>query len=393
MHAALGGYGARMSQPATDIHDRVWVKALVLCDGQRRCAFVTADVLALPPGFRQAVAQALAPGSWSADDLLLLPSHSHASIDLMALNPRNIFGIPQLGVFQQALLDWTVARFAECIAAAARDTVEIASGSATLTLEGWNRNRRKSGVTDPELTLTRIDTVSGQPLAVLVNWPAHPTFVDAEDMAFSGEWPGQLQRTLEALIGGGVTVFYSNGAEGDQSPTPRLKDAPRWEQVECYGRDLALQAWQGWRDVHPVAAPVLAWHVESVDLPLGAAHPDLLEAGGKEYGLTAALATPLLYQLCPTQTHCTTLRLGDLTVIGVPGELTAELGKEIKAAVRERCGARHVAIGGLADEWISYVLSSADYHRGGYEPSMSFYGETLGPVLVAGAIRSATAQP
>ncbi len=393
MNAALGGYGARMSRPATAVHDRVWVKAIVLNDGHRRCALITADVLAFPPGFRQEVAQALAADSWSADDLLLLPSHSHASIDLMALHSGNTFGIPQLGVFHREVLDWTVARFAECIAAASRATVEITSGSATMVLEGWNRNRRGSGMADSELTLTRIDSVSGQPLAVLVNWPAHPTFLDPEDMAFSGDWPGHLQRTLEALIGGGVTVFYFNGAEGDQSPTPRLKHAPRWEQAECYGRDLAIQVWQGWRDVRPLATPTWAWHVETVELPPHETHPHLLEAGGKEYGLTAELAVPLLKQLCPAQTHCTTVRLGDLIVIGVPGEMTAELGKEIKSAVREACGARHVAIGGLADEWISYVLSSDDYHRGGYEASMSFYGETLGPVLVAGAVRSATANP
>lgn len=393
MHAALGGYGARMSQPATGVHDRIWVKALVLRDGERQYALVTADMLALPPGFRQTLATALAADHWLADNLLLLPSHSHTSIDLMALNPANVFGIPQLGVFQQELLDWTVARFAECITAASRDVVDIAVGSTTVTLEGWNRNRRKSGVTDPELTVTRIDTAAGEPLAVLVNWPAHPTFLDADDMVFSGGWPGHLQRTLEALIGQGVTVFYYNGAEGDQSPTPRLQGAPRWEQVECYGRDLAIVVRQAWQQVQPSAAPAVAWHTQTIALPPRAAHPHLLDAGGKEYGLTAKLAGPLLAQLCPSETHSTVARLGDLVVVGVPGELTAELGRQIKSSVRESLGTPHVAIGGLADEWISYVLTSDDYHRGGYEASMSFYGETLGEVLVAGAVRAATAAP
>jgi hypothetical protein len=393
MQAALGGYGARMSRPATEVHDRVWVKAIVFSDGQHRHAVVTADILALPPGFRQEVAEKLGADQWSADDLLFLPSHSHTSVDLMALNRRNLFGIPQLGVFHQEVLDWTVARFAECITAAARELVEIKSGSSTTTMENWNRNRRGSGVTDPEVTLTRIDTVAGQPLAVLVNWPAHPTFMDAEDMSFSGDWPGHLQRTLEALIGNGVTVFYYNGAEGDQSPTPRLNNAPRWEQAERYGRELAIEVWQQWKELSQLTPPTVDWHVEDVPLPPLAAHPELLEAGGKEYGLTAELAGPLLKQLCPDRTHCTTLRFGDLIVVGVPGELTAELGREIKAAVRTQRGVQHVAVGGLADEWISYVLSQDDYHRGGYEASMSFYGDTLGSTIVAGAIRSVAAKP
>ena len=252
----------------------------------------------------------------------------------MALNVRNTFSIPQLGVFQQELLDWTVARFAECIAAASRDSSEISSGSATIALEGWNRNRRGAGTTDSECTVTRIDSASGQPLAVLVNWPAHPTFLDAEDMAFSGDWPGHLQRTLEALIGQGVTVFYYNGAEGISR---RLRDLRRdlagsrqnamdanWPSRSGRRGDRCVR----WR----YRTSPGTWRTSRYR---PAAHPAFLEAGGKEYGLTAELAGPLLEQLCPTETHCTAVRLGDLVVIGVPGEMTAELGREIKSAVRE----------------------------------------------------------
>src|SRR5574340_7133 len=75
--ATLGGYGARMSKPAVGVHDRVLGKALVLADGAERFALVTADVLAFPPGFEDAVAEALAGAGWTKDRILLLPSHSH----------------------------------------------------------------------------------------------------------------------------------------------------------------------------------------------------------------------------------------------------------------------------------------------------------------------------
>src|SRR5262245_19104060 len=86
MKAALGGYGARLSKPATGVHDRVWAKALVLRQGAQRRVLVTADALGFPPGLREAVAAALANEGWKEDDLLLLPSHSHTSLDLTALN-------------------------------------------------------------------------------------------------------------------------------------------------------------------------------------------------------------------------------------------------------------------------------------------------------------------
>ena len=43
-------------------------------------------------------------------------------------------------------------------------------------------------------------------------------------------------------------------------------------------------------------------------------------------------------------------------------------------------------IGGLADEWISYILPIEQYNLGKYEASMSFYGPTLADVIVKGAI-------
>ena len=64
MKAALGGYGARKSRPATGVHDAVWAKAVVLQTGGRRFAVVTADVLAFPPQFKAAVMDRLAADGW-----------------------------------------------------------------------------------------------------------------------------------------------------------------------------------------------------------------------------------------------------------------------------------------------------------------------------------------
>jgi hypothetical protein len=71
--------------------------------------------------------------------------------------------------------------------------------------------------------------------------------------------------------------------------------------------------------------------------------------------------------------------------------MTAQLGMSVKSQVREATGVPHVAIGGLADEWISYILYAEEYRKGGYEASVSFYGETLGQCVVEGAIRGASA--
>ena len=66
--------------------------------------------------------------------------------------------------------------------------------------------------------------------------------------------------------------------------------------------------------------------------------------------------------------------------------MAAQLGLDAKAEAARITGAS-CAIGGLADEWVSYILPAAEYQKGGYEASMSFYGETLGSTIVEGVVR------
>jgi len=387
--AALGGYGARMSRPATGVHDAIWAKALVLAQDERKFALVTADVLAFPPGFKAAVIERLVTNGWSANQVLLLASHSHTSIDMMALHPGNAFGIPQVGIFQKELFELTADRLAKVIRDADKDLVPVLAGSATISVPERNRNRRQGGgIHDTDLTVTRIDTSGGRLQAVLVNWTAHPTFMDAQDMMFSGDWPGHLQRTIEALIGHGVTVMFYNGAEGDQSPVPP-DCRSHWERAERYGREMGILAWRSWEKIQPKEVSVFDYHTETINLPRRQPHPDFMKTGGTEYGLNEVMMKTFLERLVPAQTHSTCLRLGDLVILGVPGEMAAELGLEAKSKVAQITGASSITIGGLADEWVSYILPAEEYGKGGYEASMSFYGETLDKALVEGIARCA----
>ncbi len=386
MKAALGGYGARMSKPAVGVHDAVRAKALVLVQGEQKFALVTADVLALPPQFKAAVIQRLAP-DWTGEQVMLLPSHSHTSIDMMALHPGNTFAIPQVGIFQKELFEFTADRLAKVVREAGQKPMAVFAGSSTTVAPDRNRNRRTAGgIHDTNLTVTRMDATDGRPLAVLVNWTAHPTFMDAEDMLFSGDWPGHMQRTMEALIGQGVTVMFYNGAEGDQSPVPPSDCGSNWERAERYGRDIGISAWRAWENIRPQPVKVFAYHTEAIALPQRQWHPDFMKTGGAEYGLDESMMRGFVEHLVPAQTHSTCLRLGDVVILGVPGEMAAQLGLEIKAKARQIASACCVTIGGLADEWVSYILPAEQYRKGGYEASMSFYGETLGSTLVEGVV-------
>lgn len=388
MKSPLGGYGARMNRPAEGVHDRIFAKALVLTDGEQKFALVTADLLGLAPSLKTAVVGRLAEHGWSAAQILLLPSHSHASIDMNALNPNNIFNIPQIGIHNQELYEFTIDNFVRLIQNAEKTLVPVAIGTARRKISDWNRNRRSGeDVTDEELTITRIDSLSDGPLAVLVNFTAHPTFLSDKEMLFSGGWPGHLQRTVEAVVGRGATVMYFNGAEGDQSPRSRPESGDsRWEMAERYGRELGLLVAREWNTISTEGDVAFSYHLQEIELPPRCWHPDFMSTGGEEYGLNESLLRDMLPRMFPENTTSGSLRLGELVIVGVPGEMAAGLGLKLKAETARITGAAHPVIGGLANEWISYILSAEAYEAGGYEASVSFYGPELGERIVHGAL-------
>jgi hypothetical protein len=393
LHAPLGGYGERMNRPAEGVHDRIFAKALVLSDGDRKFAVVTADIVGFPPPVKPALVERLAAGGWTKERIMLLASHSHTSIEMNAINPLNTFQIPQIGIHNPRVYGFVIDRLTQVVQAAERQLVEVSVGTSSISIEGWNRNRRGGTVTDKELTLTRVDTLQGKPLAVLVNFTAHPTFMSGEDMLFSGDWPGHLQRTLESLIDEGVVAMYYNGAEGDQSPVGRPDAGPsRWERAERYGRDLGIVTWKQWLQTKTATNVAFAYHLHTIALPERTWHPDFMKTGGAEYGLNEKLLKEMLPVMFPAEVDSISLRLGDLLIVGIPGEMAASLGMKIKSEAAKITGAKHPVIGGLADAWISYMLPADEYQRGGYESSVSFYGETLGDTVVAGAIAGVAEQ-
>jgi neutral ceramidase len=388
MKYPLGGYGERMNKPAEAVHDSIYAKALVLKKGDRKYAIITLDLLGLPNNVKTDLIKRLPGMGWNLENMMLLPSHSHGSLEMAALNSKNNLNNANLGIFQPELLEFVVKQLVALVKVADQNYNSVKIGTGSATLEGLNRNRRKDPDIDKELLVTRVDLLSGKPLAVLVNWTAHPTFISGQDMLTSAEWPGYLQTTLQNLIGQGVIAMYYNGSEGDMST---VLNSPKkaYDKIEIYGKIIAEKAFGLYQTITPVKVQQFKSSYTTSKLPQHAAHPSFMKTGGEEYGLNAQTVKVVMDVLGPKEVGIGAIRIGDLVIAGAPGEMTAVLGQRVKKALREN-GSKYVAIGGLANEWISYILSREQYLYGeGYESSVSFYGPDLGDVIVEGMIRTA----
>jgi len=387
MKYTLGGYGERENRPAEGIHDHIWAKALVVKNNEKKYAIVTIDILGLPANVKTDLLKRIADKGWSVENMMLLPSHSHGSLEMEALNSKNNLGIKQIGLFQPELLDFFIDKLETLIIKTDQNYQPVKIGTSSKLLKGLNHNRRGDPAVDRELIVTRIDLMDGKPLAALVNWTAHPTFIDGTDMLVSAEWPGYLQSDLQKAIGDDVTVMYYNGAEGDQSPVLDVRNMGPYEKIQVYGKKIADEAYSVFKEIKPRKKNTLSYDYQIIDLPERVAHPDFMKTGGKEYGLSQETLKYVFDALAPESVGMGSVRIGDLIIAGIPGEMASGLGMKVKQSIKND-KVKYVAIGGLANTWVSYILNEQQYLKGGgYESSVNFYGAGLGKIISENAIK------
>src|SRR5262249_20289 len=90
----------------------------------------------------------------------------------------------------------------------------------------------------------------------------------------------------------------------------------------------------------------------------------------------------------PTTMILQTIRINELLLVAVPGEMSIEMGQRLKQAVLQtaqhtRQSITYVAIVGLANQYISYFTTPEEYALQHYEGASTLYGPASGPVITA----------
>ncbi|MEN3000889.1 MAG: neutral/alkaline non-lysosomal ceramidase N-terminal domain-containing protein [Armatimonadota bacterium] len=381
----LGGYGARLNMPPTGVHDPIYVRVLALRLGNQQGIIVAMDHLLTPGSLTQEVLKAT---RLQPHQLFLAASHTHCAPDAMGMNARMRFPIPGVATFVPEFLQFTAARVSEAIRQAQARMQPARLALYAEPIPGLNRNRRGREITDTTMTVARISTPTHKPIAVLVIYAAHPTIYPHTMMEVSAEFPGVLQNGLEAVLGNGAVALYLNGALGDVSPVAN-EGTTDHERVQRYGERLKAQALRLLQQVKPVKPRLLTYQVQ-VTLPPARPHPEFQQSAGREYKVPESLLNELVRQVVPPQAPVSLLALGDLLLVGFPGEPITTLGLEARR-IGQAQGFRYVVPIALVNEWIGYILTREEYERGGYEATVSFNGPELGELIMQGVQRGCRA--
>jgi neutral ceramidase len=377
----LGGYNARLNMPPTGVHDPIYARALAVETGEQSAVIVAMDHLLIPYSLTRAVLQAT--GLHPAQ-LFISASHTHCAPDSNGLNERMRFPLPGVGTFLPEFLEFTAERVAQAIRQARERMRPATLALAAAELPNLNRNRRGRPLIDRTMSVARIDDTQHKPIAAVVVFAAHPTIYPHTMMQVSAEFPGVLQTTLERVLGRGAVALYLNGAQGDVSPIANAGKDDH-ERVRLYGTALANHAQRLLQAARPTPTR-LRIHQQSARLPEAQPHPEFRESTGRDFKIPEALLNQLVKQIVPETAPVSLLALGDLLLVGFPGEPISSLGLQARELGRS-AGFPYVAPVALVNEWIGYILTRHEYLKGGYEATISFNGPDAGSAIM-GAVQA-----
>ena len=365
----LAGYARRRGRPSRGVHDPLYARALALSDGEHVVVLVSAEILIIDqPLYEAALARIEERYRVGREGFLLWATHTHSGSGAYGqcfLEQRS------MGRYDQRVFDALSRAIAEAAIRAVEVLAPAAISGGETTVEGasWNRVV-DGGPTDPFVRVLRVDHRTGQPLARLVTFAAHPTVLSAANRDFSGDYPGVLMRAVETKQPGSVCLFAA-GAIGDQAPVYGAED--RFTESQRLGERLAAAALEAVTEKAAVTDGRIKTVVE--DLPLPDAH---LRVG------RLRLPSWLSRRFVESRTPLHLVAVDRWLLIGAPCDLGVEVAAEIAGAAHAR--GRHPIFIGFAEDYIGYVLPATAYASNTYEARMHFYGPRIADTLTRAVI-------
>jgi hypothetical protein len=375
----MAGFGT--DRRATGVHDDLWARAVAVSDGRTRVAVVSVDLIGVFLADVDA-ARALLRETTGEVALVVTSTHNHEGPDTMGLWGPGRF---TSGV-DPVYLD-RVRRTIAQVAAEALERLEPARMVLAQTrTPGLILDGRLPEVIDDAMVVLQAVTPDARTLGTVVGWSSHPEALGAENTLLTSDFPHYLNRRMEEALGG-TAVFVVGSIGGLMTPLGlELRDAQdrpippdSFALARAVGERAAARAIEALRtDGWESASTVLEHRRARVFVPLE----------NRLFRLAAFLGVldrPVFTDGEPAttvfgadlETEVGYLRIGDLEMLCVPGEIYPELviggiqepqdpgadfpGAEREAPLLEMLDSPYRLVVGLANDEIGYILPRSQW--------------------------------
>jgi hypothetical protein len=376
----LAGFG--QNRKATGVHDPLKARAVVLRHGDRKLALVALDLVGFFHPNVVHVRERLA----GFDYVLVCSTHQHEGPDTLGLWGPNPF---TSGV-DPAYLKHVEEQAAEAVRAASAAARPVTARLGTARAPELLHDGREPYVKHDELTAIQfLDADQGRPAGLLVQWNCHPETLGSKNTEVSADFVGATVNFLHerhhcpvvflnGTVGGLMT---SLGVDVKDEQGKALADGT-WEKTERYGRLVGELADRALASARPVDLTPLEARGRAVFLPLankayllgrqlGVLDREGFLWVGDPYRAEPAAPREVTKPLC-IRTEVAWLRLGDVEVAAIPGEIYPELVLDrvqdppdpgadfpdapIEPALYKQMKAPHRMLVGLANDEVGYII-------------------------------------
>jgi len=343
----MSGYNSRKT-PFTGIHDSLYACSFYFENPTGKYLLITADLIGFSFDFtdetRSKISSAVGIPS---KNMMLVATHTHGGPSIDDRGTMSAY----YGELQKKLIDVSLK--------ATKKVVPFKMGIGK-TYCKMNINRRAEfgsneiwlghnpyGPCDHELEVMKFESMDNQLLAVLINWPCHGTVSGYTNFQITGDWPGAAARLIGKSLGEEAIVAVTAGASGDINPVYVKDDGFR--RVDAIGYHVCKEAMKVLPEIktRPVGS------VQSVEtthcFPGKKACEDHFPRHSFEPGLDKKI-------------RFTVLRIGNIALAGVSGELMTEIGMEIK----KQSPMRSVVVTHCNGS-SGYICTDKSYPEAGYE--------------------------
>ena len=222
------------------------------------------------------------------------------------------------------------------------------------------------GPIDSDVGILRIDRLSGQPKAVLVNYACHGTSLGGKNYKISPEWNGHMLEYIEKEIPGVMGIFIP-GAAGDINP--RFVGG-----LEGYEDNLENTANLGYEIGEEVVSVFNSIRTESpANYGIKIVHQDIVCP--KRYREVVKD-----FKQTTVDVPVSIISIDEFVWVTFPVELFHEIGQTIKSGTHSR----YPFLVGYCNGSLGYLITQQAYSEGGYEPWATQFAPCTEKIFIAG---------
>jgi neutral/alkaline ceramidase-like enzyme len=355
----LGGYGLGPGRRSTGVLAPIYVRALVISDGERTVAFAENETQGAFPTYKKgpvglidvaAAVEAATGGNIPHQHVIVNSDHSHSGPDTTGVWG----GLPT--TYLAFLKDQTVGAIAD--AYAARRPAQLLSGAAdAAALLHSQFDAPPNDQVDGELrVLVAADAdAAARRRSVLINFAAHATVMGEGNTLISADWPGAVAARVEQALGVDTAIVMVADVGRTQPSRPNVPGQTDPQQLDAYASDVAARVLAATAQLQPAHGT----RVEAAQLFLRETFANAFADLSFFRSLIGRSKDPPWLDGEKIGTVVSAARVGDLFFAAVPGEAYPA----IQFALRERVPAARHFIFGLANDQLGYLIAPAEGYQ------------------------------